>query len=371
MIFIIGLIVAVFAEFLLISKKDKTRADKILIVWMIALTCHLFIFYIHYIQEIYNYPFLLGIGLLFPLLHALFLYFYVGTMTNQITKNRKIWALHFIPTVIVFVYLFSTFFILPSEEKIAFYQNERDTSFRFFIMVLVINIIGLLYILWSSWLLVKHKRNILEQFSNLEKINLKWLLFLTVGIGVVFLVALFGFSNYYLFATMAAFISLIAFFGLRQGIIFSTSVREVENHSKPVREVADNTESEDKVKYEKSSLTKQQSQMYLASLNELMDKDKLYLESKITLKEISDRLEISTNFLSQVINENLNQNFYDFINSHRIEGFKKRLKEDKSKKLTLLAHAYESGYNSKSTFNESFKKFTGQTPSQYQKELFS
>ena len=64
---------------------------------------------------------------------------------------------------------------------------------------------------------------------------------------------------------------------------------------------------------------------------------------------------------NNIINENLYKNFFDFINTYRIEEMKKQLQGES--KYTILGIAYESGFNSKSSFNRIFKKYTGQTPS--------
>ena len=70
-----------------------------------------------------------------------------------------------------------------------------------------------------------------------------------------------------------------------------------------------------------------------------------------------------------MINEKLNQNLYDFINSYRVEEFKKRLINEGAQQYTLFGHAQNCGFSSKSSFHEVFKKNTGQTPFQYQSGL--
>lgn len=102
-----------------------------------------------------------------------------------------------------------------------------------------------------------------------------------------------------------------------------------------------------------------------------MEKEKPYLENKITLPVLASQLNMNPNYLSQVINDKLNQNFYDFINNYRVEEFKRRLNYKTAGNYTLVGHALESGFSSKSSFQEVFKKFTGQTPSQYQRNLSS
>lgn len=100
-------------------------------------------------------------------------------------------------------------------------------------------------------------------------------------------------------------------------------------------------------------------------LGKIMSESKPYLNPKLTLAELSEMSGINTHLLSRVINEKHNKNFFAFINSYRIEEFKKIIENDESKHLTLLAVAYDAGFNSKTTFNTAFKKLTNQTPREY------
>lgn len=126
---------------------------------------------------------------------------------------------------------------------------------------------------------------------------------------------------------------------------------------------------EEQIQYLKSGLKKDESKKYLDILVTFMEQQKPFLDSKLTLKKLADHLEISSNHLSQVINENLDQNFFDFINTYRIDEVKNRLKNPKYKDYTILSIAYESGFNSSSVFYRNFKKITGKSPSEYMKTL--
>ena len=89
----------------------------------------------------------------------------------------------------------------------------------------------------------------------------------------------------------------------------------------------------------------------------------MFLKSKLTLKELADYLDINSKYLSQLINKNYTKSFSEFVNEYRIGYAKKELLSMKNKNLTISAISENCGFNSKSTFNEVFKKFTGQTPS--------
>ena len=121
-------------------------------------------------------------------------------------------------------------------------------------------------------------------------------------------------------------------------------------------------------KYEKSPLTVQTKNDILQRLEDLMIKEKLFLNSSITLGEIADKLSVIPRYLSQVINELKGQNFYDFVNSYRIEEAKKILSDPSHDDEKILAVLFESGFNSKSVFNTVFKKITGITPSEYRRK---
>ncbi|MBN1196083.1 MAG: helix-turn-helix domain-containing protein [Candidatus Aminicenantes bacterium] len=125
------------------------------------------------------------------------------------------------------------------------------------------------------------------------------------------------------------------------------------------------TRSPDKTKYRTSGLTADVAEKKLTDLLLLMDKEKPFLEANLTLVKLARSMNIHANYLSRIINERRNQSFNDFVNQYRIEEACRRLTDPRWKNMTILQIAYETGFYSKSVFNTAFKKFTGQTPSQY------
>lgn len=360
-IYIIGIVQAFFIEFLLLNKKNKNLSDKILSVWMFVLGFHLFLSFLFSTEYYYTYPFFLGFMQPFPLLHGPLLLLYVYSLIRPKPKVGWMELLHFLPAFLFYIFLFPDAFLQTGEELLEFAFSTLETNPPTYWMIFspLNEVSGAIYAIWCLIVLNQHKKAIKDNFSYIEKINLSWLMKLIIGIGVIWIVVIVTEESDYIYVAVTIFVFVIGYFGSRQVAIFTDNTPPGEH------------KDSDKGKYVKSSLTSKKSQEYLDTLKQFMEEEKPYLEAKISLKDVSERLEIHPNHLSQVINEMLNVNFYDFINGYRVEEFKNRLANDTDKRFTLLAHAYDSGYSSKSSFNEVFKKFTGLTPSQYQKQLNS
>jgi AraC-like DNA-binding protein len=105
-----------------------------------------------------------------------------------------------------------------------------------------------------------------------------------------------------------------------------------------------------------------------SQLNQLMQNQKPYLDSELNLIKLSQILNLTPHQLSYLINYGFNENFFHFINRYRVEKAKELLKAEKLNKYSILGIAYESGFNSKTSFNTTFKKMTNQTPSEFKKK---
>lgn len=128
---------------------------------------------------------------------------------------------------------------------------------------------------------------------------------------------------------------------------------------------------EEEIQYLRSGLKETDSKKYMEQILNYMQSEKPFLANKLSLSQVSKALDISTHHVSQVINENLNQSFTDFVNNYRIKEVKKRLQDPDYKSFTILSIAYDCGFSSKSNFNSVFKKLTNLTPRQYMKTLES
>jgi AraC-like DNA-binding protein len=119
------------------------------------------------------------------------------------------------------------------------------------------------------------------------------------------------------------------------------------------------------LKYKKSSLDDHSKNAILDRIDYQMKSEKYFVSSTASLSGLAKSINESSHHVSQVINEKLNQSFFEMLASYRVEQAKIILKTEMGKKLTIEEVAEQVGYNSKSAFNTAFKKFASQTPSEF------
>lgn len=368
MLYLIGVIITFFLAFILLSKSHKTNADKILFFWLVGIGIHLFLYYLIFSEKYIGYPYLLGWSIPLPLIHGPFLYLYTASATNQL-KNWKIGLLHFLPVIISFLSILDFFLLSNEEKKIVFANQGQGYETITYIIYIAVFLSGIIYVIWSLLLLKKHRKNILNQFSYSEKVNLAWLRYLIYGIGLIWVFVILG-NDKLLFSIVVLFVIFIGYFGINQVGIFSRKVPLIDNDieiHKGINQSFDDVIIKDDVpsKYVKSGLNQEAALEIYELLKTRMIKEQIYVNSELTLVELAQTLDVLPNNLSQVINTFEQKNFYDYINSKRVELFIKLVAIPENKKYTILSLAYDCGFNSKSSFNKYFKKVTNQTPSEY------
>lgn len=226
---------------------------------------------------------------------------------------------------------------------------------------------AIFYISWSLIKIKQHKKNIKQFSSNPEDYNLKWLeQIIMVLVCITFLITFFNIIyrdqlNIFMYSAMLLTIYFIAYNSLKQKEIYPIN-------DKQTSEVISITE-EKNVEENKRKVVPDEKLIELKSeLNALMQTQEPYLNSDLNLIQLSELLHISPHILSYVINSGFNVNFPQFVNKYRVEKAKQLLQDqEKAKKLSILGIAYESGFNSKTVFNTTFKKITGQTPSEFKR----
>lgn len=120
-------------------------------------------------------------------------------------------------------------------------------------------------------------------------------------------------------------------------------------------------------KYHRSRLDEAEALQIIGHLKNTISSEKLFLDPELTLQQIVVRLKVPSYKISQSLSQSANQSFYELVNGYRIDRAKELLLDPNKRHFTILAIAFEAGFNSKSTFNNAFKKATGLTPSQFLK----
>ena len=182
MFFILGICIALFLEFLLLIKRNKSRADVVLAIWLFLMVIHQALYYHLISGQSFDSPHILGIILPLPLLHGVLLYFYVLEVTGKGRIKTGIRLLHFIPALVL-ILLAIPFFMLPAEQKVFVFQND-GIGFEWYLSIHQVSMLisGFAYSVWTLILIKKHRKNIQKRFSNTDKKELQWLRYLSIGL---------------------------------------------------------------------------------------------------------------------------------------------------------------------------------------------
>lgn len=363
-IFLLASIQGILLSIALYFKKQNHSANIFLSVVIFALSLELlssvyyslgwYRTYIHFSG--FTYPLALTYGPLF--------YFYVRFLTKEAEHFHFKNFLHFIP--IIFVYLIMLpVFIYPADKKLAFVEMMlvNKQSLLYDIIEAFMPVQGVIYTIFVVGLVMKYNNRIKENYSNIEKINLDWLKYLTFGMIFCWLtVAVSKITDFIVDANQSFNIVLHTAISI---IIYSVGYLNLSQPEIFMKSNVIMDKEETPVKYKKSGLDDLSANEIEQKLIDVMEKQKPYLNSELTLNKLGELLGVSNHHLSEVINSKLNRTYYDFINEYRVEEFKQRIHDPSNSNFSIIAIAMDSGFNSKTSFNTIFKKMSGQTPSQF------
>ena len=267
-----------------------------------------------------------------------FLFLFFRYYKNKKKEFAKLDYLFFLPNIIYFVIEGIEIELVEENLVIEIFEITAELSFVVYLLLIIHSIIT-----------TKRKH---------------WIIYFAIPIAVLFalsslndILKTFGFAefplfndqnfNTYLLLVIAFLFYFIAFKLLSKG-----------------KEILPKTETN---KYKNSNLNSELITQYKADLIRSMEIDKLYLNGKLSIHEVSSTLNIPRQYISEVLNEYMDTSFQDFVNKYRVEEFINRLENDQNDHFTLLGIATDVGFNSKSSFNAIFKKFKGLTPTEFKK----
>jgi AraC-like DNA-binding protein len=375
----VGAIQGIFLVIVLLTRKTaKSHANKLLAITLLCFSIYTLGTILKCTRFILAVPHFAGTYpvLLFALGPLIFLYIQSLATTTFTFQWKHI--LHFVPLFCRILYAVPLY-IKSEEYKLDYLLKSytASSSLDSWIILAIAFIQTLVYLILSCIVLIRYAksdcliRSERKYFLGIHYIMVGLLSLWVVWIlGYVYPVSLVKILAPLLFSLLVY--SLAYWTITHPYVLLGISLNELHRPSKkyasiishnnrPVREV------DAEKKYFKSGLQEDTKIEYLNRLTELMEKEKLYRNGELTLAGLADKLAVTTNHISQVINEHLHQSFHDFVNGYRIKEIKKELSNPAKKHLTILAIGLDAGFNSKNAFNTAFKKHTGYTPSEYKK----
>ncbi|MEJ5049226.1 helix-turn-helix domain-containing protein [Chryseobacterium culicis] len=235
-----------------------------------------------------------------------------------------------------------------------------------YLSVILILIQALFYTALSYITIRKHQKKIQQFSSNTEGINLNWLEYIILVlliVNIIYVIYNLFYDpkslNFFINAVFLSVIYCVGYYSLKQKEIYPLEEKQRQ-------ELISIDEDSDPEETRRKLISDEELIKIKTSLEGIMETQKPYLDSELNLIRLAEMLSVSTHHLSYVINTGFGKNFFQYVNEYRVDYAKKLLKEPDGK-LSILGIAYESGFNSKTSFNTTFKKVTGQTPSEFKK----
>lgn len=377
---IVGALQGPFLIGALITQRSNRTANRLLAALMAAFTVYLAGGPYYTAGIIRVYPHFFAVSYLTPYVFGPLVYLYARAASDRSWRFTRRELLHFLPVTIVFI-LALPLYAMSGAEKIALWErwvaDGLGPPLRYVDPFKYAS--GLVYSGVTVLHLRRHRRVVEASYSNVARVNLRWLLWLTAAAGGIWILAT---TLYYarvgsnvrdaqITVAMALLVYGIGYTGLRQPEIFRLdAIDEVVVDPTPTAaEAPANPPSAVAPPYERSGLDEGEAQRLRSSLLALMDREQPWKDSDLTLSDLAGRLHSTPHKLSEVLNAQIGQTFYDFVNSYRVREVQRRITAGEARALKILALAMDAGFASKSTFNEAFKKHTSQTPSRYRQAV--
>ncbi|HEX6889821.1 MAG TPA: AraC family transcriptional regulator [Chryseolinea sp.] len=351
--------------FLFSVNRGKSRSNKLLASFFVLLAINLTDGLLVYFGFYEKFPAWAHVEDGFVFLIGPVLFFYTKSVVYRKFEWKAGHLLHLIP-FISFTVVFQIYYHLQTSDyqhliQSAIQRQQLPAEFYFSVVLVYAHVGTYLYFAYRQ--IIFYRQQLQQRFSQLHKRNLDWLMFMILSVAVMLLITLMysllplatqellHAGLIVVIAFIFGFVNTIVWKALNQPLIFSG----VEQETEAINNAGFLTDL-DKADYDRK-------------VQQVIRSEQAFLNSDLTLDDLADRTNIPSKKLSHFINDYYKQNFFDFVNSCRINEAKRILTESNDPKLTVLEVMYQSGFNSKSSFNTLFKKKTGQTPSEFRKGL--
>ena len=371
---------AVLAGALATKRRNRT-ANRLLATAMLAFSVGLTSTVYHAAQLEERFPHFFGVGYPLPFLYGPLVYLYAVAAADRNRLLHRGDFLHFGPFLAVVVWGLPIY-MLGGPGKLALYQQMLAGELPLLVRVAdpFKFVSGIGYAAATLLFLRRHRERVKGSYSSTERVNLRWLLWLgAAAAGIWTMATVFNVleamgvarvdrADDYVSLAVAILVYAIGYRGMRQPEIFRFETAE---HPIPLAgavamtALASDPQAADASRYARSGLTEAEARRLKEKLQAVMDNDCPWKKSELTLADLAERLGTTPHKLSEVLNGQVGETFYDLVNGYRVREVQRRIAAGDTRSLTILSLALDAGFASKSTFNQAFKKHTNQTPTDY------
>ena len=373
---VVGSLQGLLLTGVLLAQRANRTANRLLAALMAAFTIYLGSS-VYYAAGLFReYPHLFGISYLTPWMFGPLVYLYALAASDRAWRFGRRALIHFVPVAVVFLVM-SPWYFISGAEKIALYERllAGDVPARMRAIDPSKYISGIGYSIATVLYLRRHRRHIEENYSNVARVNLRWLMWLAGAAGGIWLLATTlrisdvgqRLRDDHISLAIAVLIYGIGYLGLRQPEVFRYQTSEFAIPTRVELPPAQTTS--ESTRYERSGLTDDEARALEQTLHRVMETEQPWKDSELTLPDLAARLDSTPHKLSLVLNSQIGQTFYDFVNGYRVREVQRRIEAGEARRLKMLALALDAGFASKSTFNQVFKKHTSLTPSDFRSRV--
>jgi AraC-like DNA-binding protein len=371
-----GAVQGVFLCAALLAHRGNQTANRLLAALMAAFTIYLASSVYYASGVFYRYPHFFGVSYQMPWVFGPLVYLYTRAASDRAWQFQRRHLLHFVP-VAISTLLAIPYYVMSGAGKIAVYERLQMGAPP--LLIAVIDpfkfVSGIAYSVATLLYLRRHRNRIRHSYSNIDQVNLAWLLRLAAAAAAIWVLATSlrlgavgpQLRDAHVSLAIAVVVYGIGYRGLRQTEIVAYESVEVEQPAADVPVTA--PEPVTPRQERPASLSAAEAERLERDLLALMATERPWKDPDLTLADLAVRLESTPHKVSELLNARLRQTFYDFVNGYRVEDVQRRIASGETRTRTILNLAFDAGFASKSTFNQAFKTRTGQTPSAYKRTL--
>lgn len=390
LIILLGAIQGAFLAVALVARRRNRTANRLLAAAMLAFSIGMASSVYHAAGLEQRYPHFFGWAYPLPFLYGPLIYLYAVAAADRGHRLTRRDTLHFVPFLAT-VIMGLPVYLMSGPDKIAWYHGLLAGDIPPWIRIAdpLKYVSGIAYVVATILFLRRHRQRVQNSYSSTERVNLRWLLWLGGSATAIWLLAIgievvestgvmtIAAGDDLIALAIAILVYGIGYMGLRQPEVFRYETAEYPVHPKAKMTEASPASDlpsapavdAEPVPYERSGLSIAEARRLKDRLLALMDGEHPWKDSELTLADLAERLDTTPHKLSEVLNTEVGETFYDFVNGYRVREVQRRIAAGEGRALKILSLALDAGFASKSTFNQVFKKHTSQTPSAFRQTV--